>query len=432
MKYNFVSVLCVSLLVSTCFTFQSAGEKIISQQSQVCLDIDIVDMVDMIDEDLVFYYFDNLMSYGARYTGSDNCTRAGLYIYDEFQNMGLDVEFHNWSFDGFKSSNIVATMNGTDSFRNAVFIMSAHYDCTQGSLGADDDGSGVAAMMAIAHVLSNHSFNHTICFIAFSGEEVGTYGSYFYARDAYNKGENIAAVLNLDMVGYASTDDGGRRMRIFQVDRSEWITDFAKKISEEYFDLLDMHVEGVPNYRGADHQAFLDYGYDAVFIAHYDGYSWANSPDDTPDHINHTYLVKATKYLLVLLVEIANKPIAIQVIIKNPKEGYFYFKNWSVFPLSFARFWYMGCRGTTILIGSPLVCVDVITDEEIKWVIFCIDEIFITWDSQPPYEWELQGKHYPLHGSHKLRVYAYTKSGDVASDEMDIWLFTRLFQYKKR
>jgi hypothetical protein len=52
--------------------------------------------------------------------------------------------------------------------------------------------------------------------------------------------------------------------------------------------------------------------------------------------------------------------------------------------------------------------------------VFCIDGYFISWDSEPPYEWKIQGLYTPLFGRHTLNVYAYTTTGDVAYDEMDI------------
>jgi hypothetical protein len=392
---------------------------------------DVVEMIQKANESLVFYYFDKLMDFGYRYTGSDNCTRAGKYIYQEFQNMGLQVEYHNWSYRRFKSSNIIGTINGINPDSNKVFIMSAHYDSTEGSMGADDDGSGIAAIMSAAAIMKDYSFNHTIRFIAFSGEEVGTYGSYKYAREAYNRGDNIVGVLNADMVGYANSTEGGKKIRFFKVDRSAWIVEFAQTVCEKYQNLLDMTVQGIPNYRGSDHQAFLHFGFDSVFIAHYDGYPWGNSPEDTPDRINHTYEVKATKFLLALIAEIADKPIDVQIIIKTPLEGCFYLFNRSIFPISFAKRWYTNLRGTTIIIGRPIVNVEVYTNENIEYVIFCIDDIFISWDSEPPYQWKIQGKHYPLLGKQILRVYAYTESGKVAMDEMDIRIFTLSYQYGK-
>ncbi|GAI52836.1 unnamed protein product, partial [marine sediment metagenome] len=111
--------------------------------------------------------------------------------------------------------------------------------------------------LAIAKIMSHYSFNHTIRFIAFSGEEVGTYGSFTYARDAYGRCDNIVAVINADMIGYANTTDGGKILRFSQSERSTWVAEFAKTICGKYMDLIDLFVELIPNHRGADHQSVL-------------------------------------------------------------------------------------------------------------------------------------------------------------------------------
>ena len=387
---------------------------------------EINEMIDEINESLVFYYHNALMEIGPRYTGSENCSKAAEYIYNEFKKMGLWVRYDEWECGGFEGKNVVATLNGSSD--NKIFIMSAHYDTTPGSLGADDDGSGVAAVMACAKIMSQHSFDHTIKFITFSGEEVGTYGSFNYAKDAYERGENIVAVIDADMVGYADTAKGGKILRVFETERSKWISSFSANVSKKYGE-IGISIQPVPNYRGADHQAFLDYGYDAVFFAHYDGYPWGNSPDDTPDHINHTYQVKATKFFLALMAELANKPIDIQVIIKSPMEGFFYLFDHPLFPISMGRLWYVGLRGTTILLGSSIASVDVISKEEVEYVIFCIDNEFVSWDRKPPYEWKIEGKYTPPIGKHRLVVYAYDTNGNIAKDEMDIIIFTLSYQY---
>ena len=392
-------------------------------------DATIVEMIQQIDEDLVFSYHQALMSFGSRYTGTENCTLAAQYLFDTFKDMGLGTSFHEWQYDGFSSRNVVASLPGTDSSSNAVFIFSAHYDCTPGSLGADDDGSGVAAILATAKILSQYTFNHTIRFIAFSGEEVGTYGSFCYARDAYRNGDNIVAVLNADMIGYANTTQGGKILRFHQPQRSIWIADYASSIAETYHSLIDLSVEKRPNYIGADHQAFIDYGYDGVWIAHHDGYPWANTPEDNPEHLNWTYQVKATKLLLAVMAEIARKPIDAQILLTSPYEGYGYFFNYPLFPLDFGRQWYKGLRGATIVIGRPLATATVYTNEDVEYVVFCIDGNFMFFDSEPPYEWKIQGKHYPPIGKITLQVYVYTTSGKVATDEMNMQLYTLSCQY---
>ena len=252
----------------------------------------IIEMIEQINETRVLYFYEKLMMFGIRYTGTQNCSMAGDWIYEEFDKMGLDVEFHQWEYRKFEDRNVIATLHGNDSSSNAIFIICAHYDTVENSPGANDDGSGVVAILSIAEILSKYSFNHTIQFIAFSGEEVGTYGSFNYARDAYNQGDNIVAVLNLDIIGYAETTQGGRILRYFHEEPSTWIAEFAQKISTKYIDIIDMTVENLPNYPGADNQAFVDYGYDGVWIAQHDPNRVGHSPDDTLENINITYHMK--------------------------------------------------------------------------------------------------------------------------------------------
>ena len=416
------SILLVSLMMTASLSFPY------SVKSNEEPNDNIVEMISQVNESLVFHYHNALMSFGSRYTGSENCSNAADYIYNEFRKMGMWVQFDEWDYDGFHSRNVVATLNGT-SDGDEIVIMSAHYDCTLGSLGADDDGSGIAAVLASAEIMSRYAFNHTIRFIAFSGEEVGTYGSFTYAKEAYERGDNIVAVINADMVGYADTAKGGQIMRVFETERTKWISSFSINVSKKYISLINLSIQPVPNYRGADHQAFLDYGYDAVFYAHYDGYPWANSPEDTPDHINHTYQVKATKLLLAIVAEMANRHLDIEVMIKNPLEGEVYLFNHPLFPISGGRLWYSGFRGTTIIIGDATATVDVISDKDVDYVIFCIDNEFVSWDRSPPYEWKIQGKYTPPMGRHRLVVYAYDSDGHIAEDEMDIIIFTLAYQY---
>jgi hypothetical protein len=390
----------------------------------------IIEMINRVNQSIIFKYHDGLMAFGARETGSENCTRAGEYIYNSFEKLGLEVSYHNWNFGGYKSRNIVAILPGEDTDITAIFIMSAHYDCSEGSMGADDDGSGVASLLAIAEIMSNYSFNHTIEFIAFSGEEVGTYGSFTYARDAYNRGDNIVAVINVDMIGYAVTPEGGNLISFMHPERSTWVFDFAETVSNDYYDFFTLSVESKPNHRGADHQAFVDFGYDGVWVVHHDIYPWSGTPEDTPDRINWSYQIKVTKFLIALMGEISNKPIDVQTIITTPFEGYLYILGFPLFQLNFLKNWNNGIRGITILLGNAVAKVTVISDEVINHVIFCLDDDFLFWDADPPYEWRIIGWYLPTAiGRHTLRVFAYTNSGKAAYDEMDLCMLIKP-QYK--
>jgi aminopeptidase YwaD len=429
-KTRCVLVVTALLLASLSMSIQARNTQ--SGKATVSLgDPTIIEMINQIDESLLRKYHEGLLSFGPRYTGSISCILAAEYIYNAFQQMGLDVEFHEWRYGGFRCKNVVATLYGTNQNSTAEYIVCGHYDTVAGSPGANDDGSGTAAVLAIASILRDYPFNHTIRFITFSGEEVGTYGSFSYARDAYFRGDNIVAVLNMDMIGYASTTEGGRVLRFFPPERSRWIAEHACLIAEKYNDILDMRIDTLPAYRGADNQAFVDYGYDGVWIAHQDGYPWGHSPNDTADRLNWSYYEKATKLMLAITAESARKPIDVQVLLRRPYEGYTYMFNHALFESSFGKRWFAGLRGLTFIFGAKTVAkAEVFSEDPIKYVVFCIDGYFMFWDSQPPYEWTIKGWLYPIKGRHILNVYAYTESGKVAYDEMDIFMVSFTTSYK--
>jgi hypothetical protein len=425
-----IILFCLSLL-SFMLVPITIGSHIQSTQRSLLDDNTIIEMIEQINDTRILYFYENLMSYGIRYTGTENCSRTGDWIYEEFNNMGLDVEFFNWKYRKFEDRNVIATLPGNDTSSDAILILCAHYDTVINSPGANDDGSGIVAMLAIAEILSKYSFNHTIQFIAFSGEEVGTYGSFFYARDAYEQGDNIFAVLNLDIIGYAETIQGGRILRFFHEEPSTWIGEFAQMISLKYVDIIDMTVENLPNYPGADNQAFVDYGYDGVWIAQHDPNRVGHSPDDTLENINITYHVKATKLMLAVLTELAIKPITIQVILKTPLEGTGYIYNFPFIKVPFPNQYFLRLRGITFVIGRAITHAEVRCDENIRYVIFSINDVFTYWDSEPPYEWKIQGKFYPLIGRHKLKVFAISESGEMDTDEMEIIFLSLSYQYGK-
>jgi len=105
--------------------------------------------------------------------------------------------------------NIVATKTGLVNPQRQ-YILCGHYDSIswmpwEEAPGADDNASGVAAVMEIARILKDYHFRSTIKFICFSAEEVGHLGSRHYAEEALREGDQIAGVLNLDMIAYADS-----------------------------------------------------------------------------------------------------------------------------------------------------------------------------------------------------------------------------------
>jgi len=378
-------------------------------------------------------YLGRLCGFGPRYTGTVSNTLASEWIYNSFKGLGLSVAYHTWSYGKFRSRDVVATLPGKLPDSQGIYIVSGHFDTVKPSPGADDDGSGAMGVLAIATALKDQQLNHTIRFITFSGEEVGTYGSFTSARESYYKDENIIAVLNMDMIGFANTGDGGRILRFFPPERSRWIASYATGIAAKYQDVVNLSIETVPNYRGNDAQAYIDYGYDGVWIAHHDGYPWGHSANDSLDKINWSYYVKTVRFMCALTWEIGMRPVPVQVRLTAPHEGELYFFNRSVRPLLFAKEWFNGIRGITVVLGRAKAEAEVITSEPLKYVIFCLDGDFRAWESTAPFMWTIWGQYSTLEGKHTLQVFAYTTDGHVAYDEMDLFILnmTDSFRWNK-
>jgi hypothetical protein len=116
-------------------------------------------------------------------------------------------------------TNLVATLRGTQpESADRVYVVSGHYDsrCTDvlnftcDAPGADDDASGVAAVLELARVMAKRRFDATIVFMAVAGEEQGLYGSTFFAQQAKAQGMDIEGMFTNDIIG-SSTSDKGRR-----------------------------------------------------------------------------------------------------------------------------------------------------------------------------------------------------------------------------
>src|SRR5215204_3772844 len=123
--------------------------------------------------------------------------------------------------------NVMATLKGTDPADDRIFIISGHLDNmrtdvmdrTGDAPGANDDASGVAAVIECARIMSKRSFPATIIFIAVSGEEQGLLGAEFMAEKAKKQNWNIEAVLNNDIMGSNNSSEtniiNNTRIRVF-------------------------------------------------------------------------------------------------------------------------------------------------------------------------------------------------------------------------
>jgi hypothetical protein len=268
--------------------------------------LDVTELIQQVDESLILGYLENLTSFGPRLTGTPACDQAAHYLYQTFQGMGLEVRYHNYTDDTVSGSNVEATLQGTGS--DNIFIICGHYDCVAAGPGADDDGSGVAAVLAAAEIMRNYEFFHTIRFVAFSGEEQGLVGSYHYAEDAYTNNDTIIAVLNADMIGFAPLPSDGTKGKIYENTASEWIVTYTQDISNIYRDYIGIELTPQGETWGSDHYYFWQFGYDAVFYHEENFNDYYHSAEDTITHMNLSYSTRFTRLIVATLAEMALQP----------------------------------------------------------------------------------------------------------------------------
>jgi hypothetical protein len=264
----------------------------------------IINLIQQVNQSVVLGYLQNLTAFGPRLTGSTACQAAAVYIYNQFIDMGLAVRYDNWSYSGYSGSNIEATLPGTDVNSDEIFLICGHYDSVAAGPGADDDGSGTVATITAASIMSKYSFNTTIRFVTFSGEEQGLLGSAAYAAEASENGDNIIGVLNADMISYAVTSSDGNHLKIYENTPSEWLYTFIVNIENLYHQYINLSLIHSGYIWGSDHNSFWDQGYNAIFTFEFNETPYYHTSGDTIAHLNISYGVKNTKLLIATLAEL--------------------------------------------------------------------------------------------------------------------------------
>ena len=250
--------------------------------------------------------------------------------------------------------NVVATLKGTDPADTRIFIISGHLDNMRTSPtdsigdapGADDDGSGTAAVMECARIMSKQGFPATVIFVAVSGEEQGLLGSTFMSEKAKKENWNIEAVLNNDIMGSNNSNEtniiDNNKVRVFSEGLPAYETEknavnirnlglendgkarqlarYVKEIGERYIDNLQVVLiyRNDRFLRGGDHTPYVQRGFAAVRITEMnENYTRQHQNirtenginyGDLPEHIDFEYLRKNTGMNLCNLINLAKGP----------------------------------------------------------------------------------------------------------------------------
>jgi hypothetical protein len=314
-----------------------------------------------------------LVSFGTRNTLSaqDNPTRgigaARDWLKDEFQKIAqgsggrLTVELQ--SFEQPKAAripepimitNVVATLRGTKAASAArTYVVSGHYDSMCSSPtdalcdapGANDDASGVAAVVEMARVMSRHDFEATIVFMAVAGEEQGLLGATYFAEQAKQKEMAIEAMFTNDIVGNTLGGNGVRDRRTVRVfsegvpsnetteeaatrrgtggendSASRQLARFIKEVGATYLPAFNVQmIYRRDRYlRGGDHIPFLERGFPAVrFCETHENYNHQHQNvrtengvvyGDLPEFVDYPYIAEVARLNAAALATLALAP----------------------------------------------------------------------------------------------------------------------------
>jgi len=312
-----------------------------------------------------------LVDFGTRHTLSDTKSKtrgigaARRWVKKEFESISkscgncLKVEFQGGVISGEKRIpnpteviNVIAIKKGTTDPNRVVMItadidsrVSDPMNATSDSPGANDNASGLAAVIQAARVLSKYQFNATVVFAALSGEEQGLFGGKILAKEAKKRGWKIIADLNNDMIGNIEGIDGvidNTHARVFsegtrvvetkkearirrfsggEVDSpSRNLARYIDRLADQYIDNLDiMMIYRLDRFRRGGHQRpFNEAGYPSVRIMEaHENYNRQHQDirtekgiqyGDVIEGVNFPYAAKLTALNMVTLASMAWAP----------------------------------------------------------------------------------------------------------------------------
>lgn len=267
---------------------------------------------------------------GERHVGRPRALQAAeAWVRRSWEALGFDVARQPYTADGVECANLEVSIPGRERTREIV-LAGAHYDTVPGTPGADDNASGVAALIELARLLREARPARTLRLVAFVNEEppffpFGKMGSMVYARAARRRADDIRVMFSLEMLGCYSDVPGSQSypplLRHFYPDRGDFIA-FVSNLGSRHalreavsafraasdFPAEQLAAPAfVPGVSWSDQRSFWKAGYRAVMVtdtafhrnAHYHG------PGDTPERLDYARTARVVEGLARMLARLA-------------------------------------------------------------------------------------------------------------------------------
>ena len=224
-----------------------------------------------------------------RYTFSGQIGDALAYVRQALAGLGLTVQDVEWAYGRYRGINLVADMAGSKN-PERIWLLGGHLDDRSETSysrapGADDNASGVAAMLVIAEALKGQRFEDTVRFVAFTGEEQGMWGSKSYAARLSSSGAQVMGFINLDMIAWDGNNDRVAEVHSGTRQPSVDLANAFAAVNARYDSGLALEIKGGTASRFSDHSSFWDAGYPA-FLSIEDFYADGRPADRNPKYHN--------------------------------------------------------------------------------------------------------------------------------------------------
>ena len=256
---------------------------------------------------------------------------AADYIEQTFTRLGYRPTGETFQSRGKPVRNVIAEKPGR-SATNELVLIGAHYDSVLGSPGANDNGSGVAALLELARLLADRELHHNLRFVAFVNEEPPfsysqEMGSLVHARAARTRGDAIRAMLSLETIGYYSDHPGSQQypfpLKHFYPDRADFIGFVgdlgSRKLVRNALGAFRQHARfpsqgaAVPaSIKGvgwSDHWSFWQAGYPGIMVTDtaFFRYAHYHTAQDTPDKLDYERTARVVAGLVGVIADLAGE-----------------------------------------------------------------------------------------------------------------------------
>jgi len=261
----------------------------------------------------------------------ENHSRTAEYIESFYRGIGLEVHTEPYRYQNLSVDNVVAEISFCNS-PSQCYLLGAHYDTVFGTVGADDNASGIAVQLETAQHLAalrgREELDLKVKLVSFALEEPPVFGSRYmgsrvYARKARKEKEKIDGMICLEMVGYACHEDGcqaypfplmffgypkkGDFIGVIGNSRSRGLTLSLSRAFQRNSELPVIHLTVplsgwfLPSVRLSDHSSFWDQGFKAVMVtdtAFYRNPHYHLS-SDTMEELDYTFMAELVESLLI-------------------------------------------------------------------------------------------------------------------------------------